>query len=52
MLVSGMGICYNRLMGGDTWNDMTPNLPLSVEHFKEIIFAGSTVHVATDKGVF
>ena len=38
--------------GGDSWNDITPNLPLSVEHFNQIIFADATVHVATDKGVF
>ena len=40
------------LDGGDSWNDITPNLPLSVEHFNQIIFADSMVHVATDKGVF
>ena len=40
------------LDGGDSWNDITPNLPLSVEHFNQIIFADATVHVATDKGVF
>ena len=38
--------------GGDSWNDITPNLPLSVKHFNQIIFADATVHVATDKGVF
>ena len=38
--------------GGDTWNDVTLNFPLPVEHFKEIIFAGATVYIATDKGVF
>ena len=37
--------------GGDSWNDVTPHLPLSVAHFKEIILANSTVYVATDKGV-
>ncbi len=46
------GHLWQSVDGGDTWNDMTPNLPLSVEHFKEIVFAGSTVYVATDKGVF
>ena len=40
------------LDGGDTWNDVTPNLPFSIEHFKEIIFAGLTVYIASDKGVF
>ena len=38
--------------GGDSWNDITSSLPLSIEHFEEIVFAGSMVYVATDKGVF
>jgi len=46
------GHLLQSLDGGDTWNDITSSLPLFVEHFKEIIFAGSTVYVATDKGVF
>ena len=46
------GHLFKSLDGGDTWNDITLSLPLSVEHFEEIIFAGSTVYVATDKGVF
>ena len=46
------GQLFQSLDGGDSWNDITSNLPLSVEHFKEIVFAGSTVHVATGKGVF
>ena len=46
------GHLWQSLDGGDNWNDITSNLPLSLEHFKQIIFAGSTVHVATDKGVF
>ena len=37
--------------GGNTWKDLTPNLPLGFEHFNEIVFAGSTVYVATDAGV-
>ena len=46
------GHLLKSLDGGDSWNDITSSLPLSVEHFKEIIFAGSMVYVATDKGVF
>ena len=38
--------------GGDSWNDVTPNLPLPVAHFNQIVLADATVHVATDKGVF
>ena len=40
------------LDGGDTWNDITSSCPLPVEHFEDIVFAGSTVYIATDKGVF
>ena len=36
---------------GNTWNDITANLPLSVNHFKAIAFAGQTIYVAMDKGV-
>jgi len=36
---------------GDTWNDVTANLPFSVERFHAITFAGQSVYVATDKGV-
>ena len=46
------GHLLQSLDGGDTWNDVTPNLPFFIEHFKEIVFAGSTVYIATDKGVF
>ena len=46
------GHLVQSLDGGDTWNDRTSNLPLSVEQFNQIVFANSTVHVATDKGVF
>ena len=46
------GHLWQSVDGGDTWNDITSSFPLSVEHFEEIIFAGSTVYVATDKGVF
>ena len=46
------GHLWQSVDGGDTWNDMTPHLPLSVAHFNQIVFADATVHVATDKGVF
>ena len=46
------GHLLQSLDGGDTWNDVTPNLPFFIKHFKEIVFAGSTVYIATDKGVF
>ena len=46
------GCLLQSFDGGDSWNDMTSNLPLSVAHFNQILFADATVHVATDKGVF
>ena len=36
---------------GETWNDVTQNLPFSFAEFNAITFAGPTVYVATDKGV-
>ena len=36
---------------GDSWRDITSNLPLHFTDFKEIVFVGSMVHVATDEGV-
>ncbi|MCY3741780.1 MAG: sigma-70 family RNA polymerase sigma factor [Candidatus Poribacteria bacterium] len=46
------GQLVQSLDGGDSWNDLTSHLPLPVVHFNQIVFADSTVHVATDKGVF
>ena len=46
------GQLYQSLDEGENWNDRTSNLPQSVEHFNQIVFADTTVHVATDKGVF
>ena len=45
------GKLYQSLDSGNNWRDITPNLPFSFNHFREIIFAGSTVYVATNKGV-
>ena len=46
------GQLFQSLDGGDNWNDRTSNLPQSVEHYNQIVITDSTVHVATDKGVF
>ena len=45
------GRLFQSLDGGNSWKDITPNLPLRFTGFKEIVFAGSTVYVATDAGV-
>ena len=45
------GHLFQSLDSGNTWKDLTSNLPLAFRHFNQIIFAGSTVYVATDTGV-
>ena len=45
------GKLFQSLDKGSSWKDITPNLPLHFTRFNEIVFAGSTVHVATDEGV-
>ena len=45
------GHLFQSFDSGNTWKDLTSNLPLRFKHFKEIVFAGPTVYVATDAGV-
>ncbi len=45
------GKLFQSIDAGNSWRDVTPTLPLRFTRFKEIVFAGSTVYVATDKGV-
>ena len=42
---------FQSLDSGDSWKDITSTLPISIAYFKEITFAGSTICLATDKGV-
>ncbi len=57
--VSGRTVYVAKLDGhlfqsfdeGDTWNDVTGELPFSFTHFKAIEFAGFAIYVATDRGV-
>ena len=45
------GLLFQSLDEGNNWRNITPNLPLRFTRFKEIVFMGSTVYVATEKGV-
>ena len=45
------GQLFQSVDGGSSWRDVTPSLPLRFTRFTEIIFADSTVYVATDEGV-
>ena len=45
------GHLFQSFDEGDTWNDVTGELPFSFTHFKAIEFAGSAIYVATDGGV-
>ena len=44
------GSLFQSFDSGNTWKDLTSNLPLRFELFNAITFAGSTVYVATDAG--
>ena len=45
------GRLFQSFDEGDTWNNVTGELPFSFTHFKAIEFAGSAIYVATDRGV-
>ena len=45
------GQLFQSLDDGESWRDVTPTLPLRFTHFKDIVFAGASVYVATDNGV-
>ena len=45
------GKLFQSLDEGESWRDVTPNLPLRFTRFNDIIFVGSTLYVATDNGV-
>jgi len=45
------GRLFQSFDAGNSWRDITPNLPSQFTCFKEIVFARSTVYIATDSGV-
>ena len=59
LAVSGDTVCVGKRDGhlvvsfdkGENWSDLTPSLPFPVKDFNDVVFAGSTVYVATDAGV-
>ena len=45
------GHLFHSTDEGDTWSDVTADLPFAFASFKGVVFAGSTIYVATDTGV-
>ena len=45
------GHLFQSFDEGNTWNDVTTSLPFPVTSFTAIAFAGSTLYIATDRGV-
>ena len=45
------GKLFQSLDGGNSWKDITSTLPFLFTSCTEIVFAGSTVYVAMDRGV-
>ena len=45
------GHLFQSLDCGNTWKDVTSNLPLRFKRFNDIVFADSVVYLATDAGV-
>ena len=45
------GELFQSLDEGESWRDITSNLPLRFTRFNDMVFVGSTLYVATDNGV-
>ena len=45
------GELFQSLDEGESWRDITSNLPLHFTRFKDIFFVGTTLYVATNNGV-
>ncbi len=45
------GKLFQSLDQGESWRDVTPSLPLRFTRFKDMVFVGATLYVATDNGV-
>ena len=45
------GSLFQSLNSGDSWKEITADLPFSFAYFREIVFAGTAVYLITDQGV-
>ncbi len=45
------GSLFQSFDSGESWKEITADLPFSFAYFEEIVFAGATVYVVTDQGV-
>ena len=45
------GSLFQSLDSGETWKEITADLPFAFAYFEEIVFAGATVYLVTDQGV-
>ena len=45
------GKLFQSLDEGESWRDITSSLPLRFARFKDMVFVGATLYVATDNGV-
>ena len=45
------GSLFQSLDSGESWKEITANLPFAFAYFEGIVFAGATVYVVTDQGV-
>ena len=45
------GSLFQSLNNGDSWKEVTVNLPFSFAYFRDIVFAGTTVYLITNQGV-
>ena len=45
------GLLFQSLNSGNSWREITADLPFSFVYFQDIVFAGTTVYLITDQGV-
>lgn len=45
------GSLFQSLNSGDSWEEVTADLPFSFSYFEDIVFGGATVYLITNQGV-